>query len=104
VGCAAVKPWAQRALLAAAVLTAEALAGAWAVFAVTLPAVIAVWLWRLRRHPMGPCWSCRGRAGRNPGSDATQWGRCARCLRTPGGAGEEPRLGAVLMHPELRRK
>lgn len=100
------KPWAQRTLLAALVLAGEALAGAWLAFAVTVPVVAAVWLWRLWRHPMGPCWACRGRErpGRNPGSDETQWGPCKRCEKTPGGAGEEPRIGAVWLHPELRRK
>jgi hypothetical protein len=62
-----------------------------------------VWLFRLRRHPMGPCRACKGRGGRNVGSDATQWGGCPRCEKTPGGRGEEPRFGARLVHPELRR-
>lgn len=98
------KPWAQRTLLAALVLTGEALAGAWLLFVPSLAAVAGYWLWRLKWHPMGPCWACRGRSGRNPGSDESQWGRCRRCKKTPGGAGEEPRIGAVLLHPELRRK
>lgn len=98
------KPWAQRTLAAAVILTAEALAGLWALFAASLALAVAFWLYRLHRHPMGPCWYCRGRSGRNQGSDETQWGRCARCERSPGGGGEQPRLGAVLLHPELRRK
>jgi hypothetical protein len=77
---------------------------AWPLLAAWAALTTAYWLWRLHRHPMGPCWACRGRAGRNPGSDRTQWGKCARCQKTPGGPGEEPRLGAVLLHRELRRK
>lgn len=104
-GCGApVTPAAKRTATAAAAAVVLAAAHLWwAVLAVAAVAV-GVWVFRLRRHPMGPCRSCKGRAGRNLGSDRTQWGKCPRCLKTPGGLGEEPRLGAQLVHPELRRK
>lgn len=97
-------PAVKRTLAAAAAVTVTAAARLWWACAAAAAIAVAVWVWRLKRHPMRPCWSCKGRSGRNLGSDETQWGECPRCAKTPGGKGEEPRLGAVWLHPELKRK
>jgi hypothetical protein len=65
---------------------------------------VATWLFRLWRWPKGPCWGCRGRSGRSAGSDAEQWGDCARCEDNPAGRGARVRVGATLFHPELRKE
>lgn len=93
-----------RTLLAAALLTLAFLAHAWLAFAGVAAVAAGWWLYRLKMHPMGPCRSPTCQGGRNVGSDETQWGPCGRCKRTPGGMGEEPRIGAAWLHPELRRK
>ena len=82
-----------RTMLAAAVLAVEAISGWWVAFLLTLLAVAGVWLYRLRRHPQGPCFACHGRRGQNAGSDEHQWGDCGLC----GGSGQRTRFGARLV-------
>lgn len=94
----------KRTLAAAAAVVVLAAVHLWWWCAGAVALAAAAWLVRLRRHPMGPCRSCKGRSGRNLGSDKTQWGTCPRCEKTPGGRGEEPRFGARWVHPELRSK
>lgn len=73
---------------------------AWWLAAGAVVVAVAWWVLRLWRHPMGPCWGCRGNPRRNVGSDEAQWGRCALCK----GSGERVRFGARWVHPELRRR
>lgn len=87
-----------RTLAAAALLALFGLARAWALFAVTAAVAVAWWLLRLRLHPFGRCWRCRG-GRRNKGSDDEQWGFCGRC----GGDGQRIRFGARWVRPDLRR-
>jgi hypothetical protein len=92
--------WRERTGAAALVLAGEAVAGAWLLFTGTLAVVVAWWLVRLRRHPSGPCLWCKGRRGRNPGSDDEQWGYCEHCGRT----GERLRFGAHWVRRDLRKR
>lgn len=63
-----------------------ALFHAWAVWAIA-GITMAWWLVSRRLWPFGPCPACRGRAGRNWGSNARRWGVCTRC----GGSGRRNR-------------
>jgi hypothetical protein len=85
---------------AALLLAVFGLGGAWKLFALMAGVAVVWWLMRLQFHPRGPCWACRGRRGRNWGSDETQWGWCRVC----GGSGERLRLGARMVNPGLRRR
>jgi hypothetical protein len=76
-----------------------ALAKSWGLFAAMLAVAVIWWLVRLRRHPFGGCYACKGRRGRNRGSDDGQWGRCPVC----GGSGERVRFGARSVRHDLRR-
>ena len=55
------------------------------------------WLWHLKRHPIGKCRWCGG-TGQNWGSIRTRYGRCRHCTK-----GERIRVGAGLVHRELRK-
>jgi hypothetical protein len=90
----------KRVALAALALGMPALAGAWQLFTVAAGVVVTWWLARLVAHPFGPCLWCRGRRGRNAGSDEEQWGWCGRCDHT----GQRVRLGARWVHPGLRKE
>jgi hypothetical protein len=57
----------------------------------------ARWIWLLWRHPFGRCRWCGG-TGQNPGSVRSRYGRCRHCRN-----GERVRVGAGLVHPELRK-
>ena len=52
---------------------------------------------RARWWPLGPCWACRGRAGRSWGSSKKAYGRCHAC----GGSGRHIRLLARI-YPKWR--
>lgn len=93
-------PRAKRQASAAAAAGFCALLGLWWALAGVVIVAICWWLYRLWRHPMGPHWACRGRRGKNAGSDQHQWGRCTspKCKN-----GEVVRWGARWVRPDLRR-
>jgi hypothetical protein len=89
--------------LAASAVTLCALLHWWLALVAVAALAVGVWLLRLWRLPFGRCWGCRGRAGRNAGSDDEQFGLCSRCLDGPAPRGARVRAGARMFHPELRK-
>jgi hypothetical protein len=87
-----------RTWAALAVLAGTALMHAWVAFTIAAVVAAGLWLLRLRFYPKGPCRWCRGRRGRNRGSEPEQWGDCSHC----DSRGERLRFGARWVNANVR--